>query len=68
MITLEELLKTPVKMTNGKKFIPDFRVAVQEETPSGVHIIIHPSGHNGTTLDFRVKGNKLIAMRGILPT
>ncbi len=59
MKTLEQLLKTPAQMRNGVRFIPDFRVAVQEETRDGVHIIIHPSGHNGDTLDFRVKGNNL---------
>lgn len=61
--TLEELLRTPAKMNNGVKFIPDFRVSVQSETPDGTKFMIHPFGHAGDTLTFRVKGNKLKQIR-----
>lgn len=57
-MTLEDLLKTKVKI-DDKEITPEFRVAVQSETDKGIHFIIHPIGHNGTTLDFIVKGNEL---------
>lgn len=64
MKTLQELLEIKVQSEglNGPvEITPDFRVAVQGVTESGgIHIIIHPSGHNGDTLDFTVKGNTLI--------
>lgn len=68
-MTLEELLRMTVpgqdKGGNDIKITPDFRLAVQTTRAmvSGepaVHIIIHPIGHNGETLDFAVCGNTLI--------
>lgn len=64
MKTLQELLEMKVQIegTNGPvEITPNFRVAVQGITESGgIHIIIHPSGYDGETLDFTVKGNTLI--------
>ena len=59
MKTLEQLLEMKVETRNGIKFTPDFRIAVQENKRGCTHIIIHPAGHNGDTLDFLVKGNAL---------
>ena len=66
-MSLEKLLKMKVKGENSvtKKeveFSPDFRIAVQNITEKGVHIIVHANGHNSDTLDFLVKGNKLIQL------
>lgn len=61
-MNLEELLRTKVESDgiNGKVQIsPSFRVAVQSESDAGVHIIIHPDGYNGETLDYMVKGDDL---------
>lgn len=58
-MNLEGLLKTQVE-ESGVKFTPDFRVAVQNTNKhNGIHIIIHPNGYNGETLDFVVRGNSL---------
>ena len=46
-------------MLHGVEIRPDFRVAVQAVSEIGVHIIIHPEGVDGDTLDFIVKGNVL---------
>jgi len=67
MSTLEQLLNMKVRadtMQNGKEvFItPDFRITVQKKTLDGIHIIIHPMGHNGETLDFIVRDNTLIQL------
>lgn len=64
MKTLEELLrmKVTINTTDGNttpEFSPDFRVAVQNIHHDGVHIIVHPLGHNGETLDLFVRGNQL---------
>ena len=66
MKTLEELLKMKVHARNDTEFTPDFRVAVQSEKDGGQHIVIHPLGHAGDSLNFIVKGNKLIPYRGYL--
>ncbi len=61
-MNLEELLKMKVESEgiNGKVEVsPAFRLAVQSVSDAGVHIIIHPDGHNGETLDYMVKGNLL---------
>lgn len=64
-MTLEELLRSkvslnmPAPLSGAKEVTPDFLVAVQDQTPEGVHIIIHPDGYNGDTLDFLVSGNTL---------
>lgn len=61
-MNLEELLRMKVESEgiHGKVEIsPDFRVAVQKISDSGVHIIIHPAGHNGETLDYMVNGDEL---------
>lgn len=63
-MNLQELLKMKVKSQdhqgNEVEISPEFRVAVQSVYSDGsVHIIIHPNGHNGETLDFLVKGNTL---------
>lgn len=62
-MTLQQLLETTVvsknKDGNEIQVSPDFRVAVQGERDGGVHIIVHPHGHNGETLDFVVSGNEL---------
>jgi len=57
MSTLEDLLRTTYvdQNTLSKKAIevtPDFRVAVQRITPSGVHFIIHAASYDSDTLDF----------------
>lgn len=57
-MTLQELLTTTVDM-NGREGLPDFRIAVQSQSKKGVHIIVHPFGYDGHTLDLLVKGNKL---------
>ena len=62
-MTLEELLNTKVVDDNKIEFTPDFRVSVQNETEEGIHIIIHPYGYNGETLDFYVKGNTLTEIK-----
>ncbi len=61
--TLEDLLR---KQEEGKNFreesvllSPPFDVAVQSIKEDCVHFIIHPSGINGDTLDFEVRGNEL---------
>jgi len=62
MKTLQELLEMKVQSEgiNGSvEITPDFRVAVQGIHEYGVHIIVHPMGHNGDTLDFIVKGNTI---------
>ena len=64
-LTLEQLLRMKIAGTSpvtGKaiQYPPEFRVAVQNETEDGVHIIVHANGHNSETLDFIVKGNELI--------
>ena len=64
MKTLEQLFKMKLKTRNDIEFVPDFRIAVQSEKESGLHIIVHPLGHDGDTLDFIVQGNKLIPYRG----
>lgn len=60
---LEDLLRMKVssedKCNNKIEVSPEFRVAVQNINGDGVHIIIHPLGHNGETLDFLVNGNSL---------
>lgn len=64
-MTLEDLLRMTVPVgpgcvaPEGTPMSPDFRVAVQHIGGDGVHIIVHPMGHNGETLDFVVSGNKL---------
>ena len=64
MKTLYDLLKTKVpakdKDGNAIEITPEFRVAVQDDKYDTIHIIIHPMGHSGATLDFIVKGNTLI--------
>lgn len=63
MKTLQELLEMKVDDL-GAVFTPDFRVAVQGEGPGGgIHIIIHPMGYDGDTLDFVVVGNELTPMQ-----
>jgi hypothetical protein len=61
---LEDLLMMKVKSKdkdgNVIEITPDFRVSVQSAGAAGVHIIIHPEGHNGDTLDFVVNANNLI--------
>ena len=63
MSTLENLLRmtVPAKDKDGNDInvTPEFRVAVQHIRDDGVHIIIHPNGHSGDTLDFVVSGNEL---------
>ncbi len=60
---LQTLLSTLVPGTNFKdepiEYSPPFEVAVQSITEEGVHIIIHPSGVNGDTLDYLVTGDTL---------
>jgi hypothetical protein len=62
-MTLEELLRTKVKSKNKDyqdvEISPDFRVAVQNMTDAGVHVIVHPDGYDSETLDFVVSGNEL---------
>lgn len=66
-MTLEDLLRTKVKGKdkdeNEVEYSPEFRVAVQSLEGNGefkgVHILIHPNGHNGETLDFLVNRNEL---------
>lgn len=66
-MTLEGLLRTKVdakdKDDTPIKISPEFRVAVQSLEGNGqfkgVHILIHPFGYNGKTLDFLVNGNEL---------
>jgi hypothetical protein len=65
MKTLEELLKTKVRLRNDSEFTPDFRIAVQTAKDGGQHIIVHPWGHSGDTLAFVVKGNELTPYRVI---
>ena len=60
MNTLESLLKMKVRTRNNVEFTPDFRLSVQSGSKDGIHVIIHPFGHDGKTLDFIVKNNKLI--------
>ena len=61
--TLESLLRmlVPAKDKDGNdiEISPEFRVAVQHIKDDGVHIIIHPNGYSGDTLDFLVSGNEL---------
>ena len=67
--TIEELLSMKVKGKNGVlkeqgkpcevEVSPEFRVAVQNITDEGVHIIIHANGHNSDTIDLLVKDNKV---------
>ena len=64
MKTLEELLRMRIRTRNGIEFTPDFRLAVQSEKEGGTHVIVHPLGHDGDTLDFIVKGNELQLYRG----
>ena len=63
MKTLESLLRmtVPAKDKDGNdiNISPEFRVAVQHVRDDGVHVIIHPNGHAGDTLDFVVSGNNL---------
>jgi hypothetical protein len=65
-MTLEELLRMTVPVpagcvaAEGTPMSPDFRVAVQEITEAGVHVIVHPFGHNGQTLDLLVSGNSAV--------
>ena len=64
MKTIEELLRMKVTATTSEgnstpEFSPDFRVAVQNIHHDGVHIIVHPLGHDGDTLDLFVRGNQL---------
>ena len=63
MRNLETLLRTKVRMRNGVKFSPDFRIAVQKESEEGVTILVHPLGHNGKAEDFLIKGNEVIPAR-----
>lgn len=68
---LEDLLRTKIqaKTKEGKEIeiSPEFLVKVQSLEGNGefkgVHIMIHPNGHNGETLDFLVNGNKLTLIR-----
>ena len=69
MPTLQDLLSMKIDAENplnGEpiQLTPDFRVAVQGERDGGVHFIIHPNGHNGDTLDFVAKGDKLTRLWG----
>jgi len=64
MKTLEELLKMKVRTRNDTEFTPDFRVSVQEKVKAGTHILIHPLGYNGDTLNFIVQDNTLTPYRG----
>lgn len=64
MRTLEQLIQLKIKSRNGTEFTPDFRISVQDKKESGTHIIVHPLGHAGDTLDFLVTGNKLTPFRG----
>ena len=64
MKTLEELLRTKVihrRESDGQEveITPEYRVAVQGDVDNTVHIIIHPLGYHGDTLDFYVTGNEL---------
>ena len=64
--TLESLLRMMVhakdKDGNDIEISPEFRVAVQHINDEGVHVIIHPFGYSGDTLDFLVIGNDLKAI------
>lgn len=66
-MTLEDLLRMKVQSEgkDGPVYIsPNFRVAVQSINEAGIHIIIHPDSYSGDTLDFLVKGNRLIPYEG----
>lgn len=58
MKTLEDLLRMKVQI-NGSKASPDFRVAVQCESESGVQVIVHALGHNSDTLALLVHGDEI---------
>lgn len=62
-MTLEDLLRMKVKIERADgasvEISPEFRVAVQEIDSGSVRIIIHASGYDSTTLDFRVRDNEL---------
>ena len=70
-MSLEQLLSTKVtaKTKEGVdiEISPEFIVKVQSLEGKGdfkgVHMMIHPSGHNGDTLDFLVNGNELTLIR-----
>ena len=66
MKTIEELLQTKVTTKNGIEFTPDFRVSVQSKKDNGIHIMVHPFGHDGDTLDFIVKGNEITPCRSMI--
>ncbi len=63
--TLEQLLKTKVRLRNQSEVTPDFRISVQSEKEGGMHILVHAFGHAGDALDFVVKENSLIPFRGV---
>lgn len=68
---LEDLLRTKIqakdKDGNEIEISPEFLVKVQSLEGNGefkgVHIMIHPNGHSGDTLDFLVNGNELTLIR-----
>lgn len=68
---LEDLLRTKIfakdKDQNEIEISPEFLVKVQSLEGNGefkgVHMMIHPNGHNGDTLDFLVNGNNLTLIR-----
>ena len=61
--TLEQLLRTKIKARDINmrpiEVSPEFRVAVQRISQSGVHFIIHPVGVSGPTLDLVVNNNEI---------
>lgn len=63
----DELLEMKVigqdKDGNDIELSPEFRIAIQGKKMGGIHIIVHPIGHNGDTLDFIVKGNTFTLLK-----
>ena len=69
---LEQLLRMTVPVPEGcvapagTPTSPEFRIAIQkiiDDGPiTGVHIIVHPNGYNGDTLDFVVVGDQLMTL------
>lgn len=60
IFSLEQLINSKVEVEfDGEQtsIVPDLRIAKQKELAFGVHVIVHPAEHSGTTLDFVVCGN-----------
>lgn len=45
---------------NSVMVSPEFLMKVQTKTEDGIHVIVHPLGHGGTTIDLVVNPDSIV--------